>query len=379
MSSGHGRPTPRFVGRSGVGSRPARPVLLSLLALVFLACTGESLPETSTLVRTGQAGEISPPPTPPGNQNGRLGVLTYPSSRGWSRVLGAPDQTGAVVVAALPGGAAARAGVRRGDVVTQVDRDPVSNDERFVARVRGPIGRRVRLEIARGGSHLNLTITLASPSPVTPVAHYDALIAAEPKDAVAFLLRAQTREETGVALLDVNRALGILPDFPEALAYRARLLWRRALTDTGASAQTDMQRAVADYAQALRLDPRSIKILVARGNSLLEAGLRDAAERDAVTAVAIDATYASAHDLLARARSAGGAAALALSSAREAVDLAPYDPRFYRTLALAFLAAGRRSDAEATVRAGLAVAADAQDRALLEEVLASPSASPSRG
>lgn len=305
-------------------------------------------------------------------------MLTYPSSRGWNRALSAPERLGAVVVAVLPGGAAAGAGIRRGDVITQVDGEAVANEERFVARVRGPIGRSVRLRIERREGGVSLTVTLAAPPALRPVDHYDSLLARDPRDAVALLLRAQALSDVTRALLEVNRALGVLPDFPEAIAYRARLLWRRSL-EGGPQARMDQQRAVEDFAQALRLDPRAIKILVSRGQSLLETGLADAAERDGVTAVAVDPTYASAHDLLARARSVKGDVAGALRSAREAVDLAPYDPRYYRTLALAFLDAGRRADAEATVRAGLVVAEGSEERAFLEDVLRSPSPSPTTG
>jgi Flp pilus assembly protein TadD len=102
---------------------------------------------------------------------------------------------------------------------------------------------------------------------------------------------------------------------------------------------------------------------------MLELRQFDDAERDALRAIGIDSSLATASLLLAAARYGDGRARDAVAPAREAVRLDPYDSRSYRVLALSFVAIGRREDAEATVRAGLTVATDESQRAALNAVL----------
>jgi C-terminal processing protease CtpA/Prc len=79
-------------------------------------------------------------------------ALLYRASTHTLRIERAPER-----------GAAARAGLRAGDVVTAIDGDPVASmDEQAIrARLRGETGTRVTLHIERDGAEYDVTIERA--------------------------------------------------------------------------------------------------------------------------------------------------------------------------------------------------------------------------
>lgn len=70
---------------------------------------------------------------------------------------------GVKILAVLPGTPAAKAGLRAGDVVTEVGSRPVANSAGFLAMIKaGPAGRQIGFAVRRDGAAITVKVTLAS-------------------------------------------------------------------------------------------------------------------------------------------------------------------------------------------------------------------------
>ncbi len=95
-------------------------------------------------------------------QRGYLGVQVRPLDDGIAESLGVPKNRGELVASTVPGGAAAKAGIRQGDVVMRVNNIDVTPDETLSKIVAGlPVNSRVPIEVLRNGSRVTLTAMLA--------------------------------------------------------------------------------------------------------------------------------------------------------------------------------------------------------------------------
>ncbi len=76
---------------------------------------------------------------------------------------GLPDTSGVIVQGVEPDGPAAKAGVKRGDVIRKIDGESVKDNQDLVGRIatRRP-GERVRLDVFRGGRSTDVIVTLGS-------------------------------------------------------------------------------------------------------------------------------------------------------------------------------------------------------------------------
>jgi Do/DeqQ family serine protease len=92
-----------------------------------------------------------------GNQSGTFGMSVEPLTRERAQELGVPATTGVLVSGVQPGGRAADAGLRPGDVITEVDRKPVSNPETLRAALKDG-SRPALLLVHRGEATVYLTI-----------------------------------------------------------------------------------------------------------------------------------------------------------------------------------------------------------------------------
>ncbi len=91
-----------------------------------------------------------------------LGVTTQTLTADLARALGAPDVAGVLITDALPDGPAARAGVRSGDIVLQVDAAPVSSRAQLERAVNAlEPDRAVVLTLRRENRVLRAPVTLA--------------------------------------------------------------------------------------------------------------------------------------------------------------------------------------------------------------------------
>lgn len=347
-----------------------------LLVLTLPACFDSSSTDTlGTAINEAKEAEhlqeIRPPSAPDATRTGRIGVRLASNSVGWQRVLDAPDVPGAVILLVLPGSPAEKAGLRRGDVIVARGNSRVRSDERAIALLRARPRDTVTMTIAREERRLTLDVRAADllDPDLGPI--LDRMIKRKP-DATALFLRAQTRPDPLDAVEDVDAALKISPDLVDALAYRARLFWRESLqVRNDVIKQTDRRKALDDFAAALRIDPDAVDVIVDRAQSLLEAGDFDRAVQDGFRALGVDPTFPAAHNVVAAGRASRGEVGPSLAPARKAVELNPYQPRYYQTLAQIFLRLDRREDARRTVDAGLTIATGADRQALLD-VLTEP-------
>jgi len=97
---------------------------------------------------------------------GYLGLVAKPVPRALARAAALTQGEGAMVVEVVPGGPAAVAGVRDGDLVVSVDGQKVVDPEWLASQItaRHP-GSVVVLEVVRQRLHLTLRVLLGAPRP----------------------------------------------------------------------------------------------------------------------------------------------------------------------------------------------------------------------
>jgi serine protease Do len=83
-----------------------------------------------------------------------LGLAVQPITPEIARQLELKDATGVVVTRVDPQGAAAEAGLQRGDVIVEIDRKPVKSLEDFEKLTANAAGKRLLMRVQRGGSAL---------------------------------------------------------------------------------------------------------------------------------------------------------------------------------------------------------------------------------
>ena len=92
---------------------------------------------------------------------GRLGVELTPVTPDIAQQLGIPKGTQGLVVASVdPAGAAAQAGIQQGDVILQINRQPVRNGNEVRPALDKSAGRPALLQIMRGGQTLFVAVPL---------------------------------------------------------------------------------------------------------------------------------------------------------------------------------------------------------------------------
>lgn len=95
-------------------------------------------------------------------RRGYLGVQIQQLDEGIADSLGLKKNQGELVASVVPGGAAARAGIRQGDVIAKVNNVDVTPDQTLSFIVAGlPVNARVPIEVIRNGQHQTLVATLA--------------------------------------------------------------------------------------------------------------------------------------------------------------------------------------------------------------------------
>ena len=99
-------------------------------------------------------------------KRGYLGVGIQPMTEDIASSLGLPKDHGEIVARVEPGEAAARAGVRQGDVIVKVNNQEVTPDNTLSYIVgKTPVGARLPIELIREGQRRTVTVTLGERPP----------------------------------------------------------------------------------------------------------------------------------------------------------------------------------------------------------------------
>ena len=302
------------------------------------------------------AADVSAPPVARGDQTGRVGLFVATNTRTWNKQLDAQEVDGVAVLLVQPDGPSGGAGLEPGDVITAVNGEPSYNVDQAVFRqLRAVPGTDLVFDVAtKGGGTKTATVTAREPGTVDYDALFQPFLDANPDDAVVWFLRAQTEGRTfNDALADAEKAIELSPGFVEAIAFRAELLWGRTLGNQVSGAEKDelRDRALNDWDLALDLDPDNLRALVSRARALADLGSPAPGKADAEKAIEMDEHYASAYGALGLAEYRLARYGSAARATRKALDLNPYDIRYYEILAASFMQLGRQEDAQKTVDA----------------------------
>jgi serine protease Do len=114
-------------------------------------------------IRMGQAPGGQQPQQPDDSDTASLGLALAPLSEEVRRELGIPADQGVAVRAVEPGGPAAEAGLREGDVILEIGREPVASPQQAaqrIARLARNERERMLLLINRGGGQRFVTVPL---------------------------------------------------------------------------------------------------------------------------------------------------------------------------------------------------------------------------
>jgi serine protease Do len=114
-------------------------------------------PEDEGQAAAGQEGEEGG--NEPGNKSPKLGVSLAPLTPQIARQLGISNEEGVVVADVVEGGPAQRSGIRQGDVILEVSRQPVKKVEDVAAALsKLKEGDIALLRVRRGDSALFLAV-----------------------------------------------------------------------------------------------------------------------------------------------------------------------------------------------------------------------------
>jgi len=103
------------------------------------------------------AGSVDEERNAPGGRSGAFGMGVEPLTRDRAQELGIPAASGVLVSEVQPGGRAADAGLRAGDVITEVDRKPVNSPDALRAALQDGT-KPALLLVQRGQATVYLTI-----------------------------------------------------------------------------------------------------------------------------------------------------------------------------------------------------------------------------
>ena len=106
-------------------------------------------------------------------ERGYLGVQIQPLDEDIADSLGLNKNEGELIASVVPGEAAAKAGIRQGDVIAKVNGRTVTPDETLSFIVANlPVGTRVPIELIRDGKRMTLTAVLGKRPPEEQIAQF---------------------------------------------------------------------------------------------------------------------------------------------------------------------------------------------------------------
>jgi tetratricopeptide (TPR) repeat protein len=276
----------------------------ALMSITQLAAQGVSAPVT--------AQHAPPPSTAP--ETAFLGVRVNDVTRDEAAKLGWASPKGAKLVAPVPGGPAAKAGLQPGDIILSMDGQEIANYRDFLSQLRTkPLGAQIALRILRDKQEITIAVPLISSTEA--LQEMERVLAADPKSIPPRLSKAELLMRFGRhadALTDCEEVLKLAPGDGYGHYCRARTLLAlnrldEALNDLNAAVEKltrlegplisradffrrrkQFDMAIADLSRALALNERNASALAIRGDCYLAKGLIDPATADFNAALAID-------------------------------------------------------------------------------------------
>jgi Do/DeqQ family serine protease len=197
-----------------------------------------------------------------------LGARTQPVTAEIARSLGMSAPVGALVADVWPGGAAARAGLKQGDVIVSVDGQPLVDGAGLNYAISAHrVGDAIRLGVRRGAGEQSLTLH-AEAAPATPARDERTIAGRNPFDGVKVVnLSPAVADELGV---DPFAARGVLiTGVGRGLAMNAGLQPGDLVREVNGKAIN----ATADLAAAVASPQARWKIVIERGGQIITAVL----------------------------------------------------------------------------------------------------------
>lgn len=255
---------------------------------------------------------------------GRFDAYTVPTWKATARNHGTTSK-GLIVAVVAPQGAAAAAGVRRGDVLVALNRKRIDSPGALVTAQRGlPAEREVSLVIERDGQRMRLNITPPPDWEDAPDYGPSLRVASrrDPKSLAVAIASARNSIETG----ELDAAQELLDAWPRSWRisapgqvlsgelFAARSKHKQALGAYNRARKRDRNIARAEFgrgialaalqrpedsavafAAAERLDPKDAAAAAFRSYVLIRAEINDEAARAAQRSIGLDQRYADAH------------------------------------------------------------------------------------
>jgi serine protease Do len=219
-------------------------------------------------------------------RRGYIGVSLQTLDDDIAESMGLPKNQGELIRGVTPGGPAARAGVQQGDVVIEVNGQPVTPDQSLAYLVaQQPVGARVPLTLVRGGQRLNVTVTMGERPSEDELARLngvdDANPVKEPEQSQQSVGQRSTREGLGVTVQaltpEIARSLrlndpnlkGVVVSAidPSSDAAGKSLQVGDIILSINQRATRTPEEAAAAVTAARAAGRRSVLLLVRRGNT----------------------------------------------------------------------------------------------------------------
>lgn len=309
-----------------------------------------------------------------------FGTVILTNEASWGAFLTRGQQSlGALVLEVLPGTPASKLGLQKGDVISGIDGVEVNNQEQLLVAFRDNGTNQHQLKIRKvDGATVDIDARLVPSTGFSLLGYLETKVASSPDPVTRYLL-AEQLPDNDRAIEMIRGLLAEFPDFAEGHALLARRLLDKieAAGAGGATAaemvpSTQLQEMTGAINRAIQLDPGGASIYRASSQIYLSMGDGARAERDAQKALSIDDSSAEAQYLLGTSRLTLGRYPEALEMLYTAVQMNPFEPKYYVNLALCYRGLRRESDAQATFDAAKSLVSDPAVRQRLDEIAAAP-------
>lgn len=335
--------------RKNITSRLAAALVLTFVATSCFGGGGTDAVDISN----APASKVKPPAPLDTKRTGLAGLVVATNSASWRRMLDTPTGPGAVVLFVEPGGPSDGLSIARGDLLTTLDGQQVSNHQRALALLHTRPGQNVKAEFKRAedGSDRTVTIQPRKPKVSSLLPYLNPMITANPSDPVLRYVRAQVAAfPLQERMQDLQKALEVNNRFVDAMVLRASLLFDNRPGDReGALAQVN--EALAGWKAALDYEPENTIALTSRSTALTTMSIPASGRKDAAKALGIDDTLPRAYYALALAEHQLKRPEKALGPARAAVELDPFNFPNWQLLANSFERLKRLDECKQTANA----------------------------